>query len=83
MRRGARGGKLRTMPHSTDIPLEYVECDLPDGMTLVEWRRTKVAAARSSREEAKASARAARAASLKRLLPRLGTPQPAFRPRFA
>jgi hypothetical protein len=24
-------------------PHLYVECDLPAGMTLVEWRRTKIA----------------------------------------
>jgi hypothetical protein len=64
---------------SDHIPLTYVDCDIPDGVTLVEWRRTKVAAERRSRE-ARAAAR--RAAARKRLLPRLGT-RPALRPRFA
>ena len=71
------------MPRCTDISLQYVECDIPDGVTLVEWRRTKDAAERRSRDEARSEARAARAASLKRLLPRIGMPRPALRPRFA
>jgi len=65
------------MPRTDNhIPLVYVECDLPDGMTLVEWRREQVAARRRTREEAR-SARPRR-----RLLPRLA-PMPAPRPRFA
>ncbi len=68
---------------SDHIPLTYVDCDIPDGVTLVEWRRTKVAAERRSREEAReARAHARRAAVRRRLLPRLGT-RPALRPRFA
>jgi hypothetical protein len=63
------------MLRSTDIPLLYVDSDIPDGMTLVEWRRTNDAAARHTREDAR-SARPKR-----RLLPRLA-PQPVFRPRF-
>jgi hypothetical protein len=64
---------LRTDNH---IPLMYVECDIPDGATLVEWRREKVASARRIREEARA------ARPRRRLFPRLA-PQPALRPRFA
>ncbi len=67
---------------SDHIPLTYVDCDIPDGVTLVEWRRTKVAAERRSREEARQARAAGRAAARKRLLPRLGT-RPALRPRFA
>ena len=57
-------------------PLIYIESDIPDGMTLVEWRRDKAAAARRTREEARATR------PRRRLLPRLA-PVPAFRPRFA
>jgi hypothetical protein len=68
---------------STDtIPHLYVDCDIPDGMTLTEWRRDKVAAERRSREEAREARAHRRAAARKRLLPRLGT-RPALRPRFA
>ncbi len=69
---------------STDtIPHLYVDCDIPDGVTLVEWRRDKVAAERRTREEAREARAAKRAATArKRLLPRLGT-RPALRPRFA
>ena len=28
---------------TSSAPHLYVECDIPDGMTLVEWRRTKAA----------------------------------------
>jgi hypothetical protein len=63
----------RTDHHSPHV---YVECDLTDGATLVEWRRDQIAAARRTREEAR-SARPRR-----RLLPRLA-PMPALRPRFA
>ena len=68
---------------STDhIPLMYVDCDIPDGVTLVEWRRNKVAAQRLSALEAREARSQARRSALKRLLPRLGT-RPALRPRFA
>jgi hypothetical protein len=70
------------MLRSTDIPLIYVDCDIPDGVTLVEWRREKVAAERRSRAEAREARAAQRAAALKRLLPRL-RPAPALRPRVA
>ena len=75
---------LRTDNHS---PLMYVECDIPDGMTLIEWRREKVAAERHARAEAREARTAERTAALKRLLPRLAPPKPkprpSFRPRFA
>jgi hypothetical protein len=64
------------MLRTADIPLHYVECDIPDGVTLTQWRRDKVAAERRSREEARASR------PRRRLLPRLGA-RPALRPRFA
>ncbi len=69
---------------STDhIPMIYVDCDIPDGVTLVEWRRDKVAAERRSALEAREARSQARRSALKRLLlPRLGT-RPALRPRFA
>ena len=70
------------MLRSTDIPLLYVDCDIPDGMTLVEWRQEKDAAGRRAHQEARESRSAARAAARKRLLPRLGA-RPSFRPRFA
>ena len=61
---------------SDHIPLLYVDCDIPDGVTLVEWRRDKAATERRSREEARA------ARPRRRLLPR-AMPRPALRPRFA
>jgi len=64
------------MLRSTDIPLLYVDCDIPDGVTLAEWRRDKVATDRRSREETRA------ARPRRSLLPRIGT-RPALRPRFA
>ena len=64
------------MLSSADIPLQYVECDIPDGVTLTQWRRDKVAAERRSREEARA------ARPHRRLLP-CPAARPAFRPRFA
>ena len=67
---------------SDTIPLIYVDCDIPDGVTLVEWRRDRVAAERRSRQEAREARAHARRSALKRLLPRLGT-RPALRPRFA
>ncbi len=69
------------MLRSTDIPLLYVDCDIPDGTTLTEWRRDRVAAERRNRDEIREARAAARAAALKRRLPRLG-PLPSFRPRF-
>ncbi len=63
------------MLRSTDIPLLYVDCDIPDGATLTQWRRDKAAAERRSREEARA------ARPRRRLLPRPAA-RPAFRPRF-
>ena len=68
---------------SDNIPLQYVDCDIPDGMTLTAWRREKVAAERTALLEAREARAARRAAAFKRLLPRLGTPRPALRPRFA
>ena len=67
---------------SDNIPLIYVDCDIADGVTLVEWRRDKVAAERRSALEAREARSQARRSALKRLLPRLGT-RPALRPRFA
>ena len=32
------GGRMRLMESS---PLIYVECDVPEGMTLTEWRRSQ------------------------------------------
>ena len=64
------------MLRTADIPLHYVECDIPDGVTLTQWRRDKVAAERRSREEAGA------ARPRRRLLPRPSA-RPALRPRFA
>jgi hypothetical protein len=72
------------MSSSSHSPLIYVDCDIPDGMTLVEWRTAKVRAARRSREEAREARSQARRAALKRRLPRIALrPQPSFRPRFA
>ncbi len=71
------------MSHEPDShSFAYVECDIPDGVTLVEWRRDKVAAERRTRLEVREARAARRSAALKRLLPRLGT-RPALRPRFA
>jgi hypothetical protein len=70
------------MLRSTDIPLLYVDCDIPDGVTLTEWRREKAAADLRDRAEARADAREARARAFRRRLPRL-RPAPALRPRFA
>ncbi len=67
---------------SDHIPLIYVDCDIPDGVTLVEWRRDKVAAERRTQQEVREARSQARRSALKRLLPRLGT-RPALRPRFA
>ncbi len=69
------------MLRSTDIPLLYVDCDIPDGTTLTEWRRDRVATERRNRDEIREARAAARAAALRRRLPRLG-PLPSFRPRF-
>ena len=75
------GYEERATMSSDHIPLIYVDCDIPDGVTLVEWRRDKVAAERHTRLEAREARAARRSAALKRLLPRLGT-RPALRPRF-
>ena len=69
------------MLRSTDIPLLYVDCDIPDGTTLTEWRRDRAAHERQDRIEAREARAAARMAALKRRLPRL-VPRPSFRPRF-
>ena len=82
MRGQASRGEASPMLRSTDIPLLYVDCDIPDGVTLVEWRRDRVAIERRDRVEAREARAAARTAALKRRLPRLG-PLPSFRPRFA
>ena len=79
---GAVGEEACPMLRSTDIPLLYVDCDIPDGATLVEWRRERVATERRNRDETREARAAARTAALKRRLPRLG-PLPTFRPRFA
>jgi hypothetical protein len=72
------------MSTSSHSPLVYVDCDIPDGMTLVEWRAMKDRAERRSRQEASEARSQARRSVLKRRLPRLGLrPQPSFRPRFA
>ncbi len=70
------------MISSDNIPLVYVDCDIPAGVTLTEWRRGKVAAERDARAEARAARSAQRTAILKGLLPRLA-PRPNLRPRFA
>ena len=71
---------MSSSPHS---PLIYVDCDIPDGMTLVEWRATKDRADRHAREEAREARSQARRVALKRRLPRISLrPQPSFRPRF-
>ena len=70
------------MISSDNIPLVYVDCDIPAGVTLTEWRRDKVAAERRDRAEAREARTAARTAVLKGLLPRLA-PRPTVRPRFA
>ena len=72
----------RATMSSDNIPLIYVDCDIPDGVTLVEWRRDKVAAERRTELEAREARSQARRAALRRRLPRLGT-RPALRPRFA
>jgi hypothetical protein len=72
------------MSTSSHSPLVYVDCDIPDGMTLVEWRAEKNRAERRSRQEAGEARSQARRIALKRRLPRLGLrPAPSFRPRFA
>ena len=74
------------MLSSDNIPLLYVDCDIPDGVTLTEWRREKVAAERRNRQEERDARAAARTAALKRLRPRLGIgigTRPSLRPRFA
>ncbi len=73
------------MLRSTDIPLLYVECDMREGESLLDWRRERVAAARRDRAEAREARSAARAAAFKRLLPRLPRlrPAPTIRPRIA
>jgi hypothetical protein len=74
------------MLRSTDIPLLYVDCDIPGGQTLAEWRQAKNVAERRTITEAREARAASRAAAFKRLLPRLGVrpaPAPALRPRFA
>ena len=70
------------MLRSTDIPLIYVDCDLPEGTTLVDWRREQVVAARHERDQAREARSAARLAAFRRRLPRW-RPAPSFRPRFA
>jgi hypothetical protein len=70
------------MSSSSHSPLIYVDCDIPDGVTLVEWRVRKNALERRTRQEARAARSLARRTSLKRRLPRLGL-RPSFRPRFA
>lgn len=66
---------------SNNIPLVYEDCDLPEDVTLVEWRRTRVLEARAeNRREAeqRAARRAAkRRGAVERLRPRL--PQPPLR----
>ncbi|HEX8204611.1 MAG TPA: hypothetical protein VF587_00985 [Solirubrobacteraceae bacterium] len=71
------------MSTSSHSPLIYVDCDIPDGMTLVEWRADTVRAERRSRQEVSEARSQARRAALKRRLPRLGLPRPTYRPRFA
>ena len=39
-------GRMRGMESSPHI---YVDCDVPEGMTLTEWRRSQCAAARGAR----------------------------------
>ncbi len=70
------------MMSSDNIPLVYVDCDIADGVTLTEWRREKVAAARQARVEAREARSASRSAALKRLRPRLAPRSGGFRPRF-
>ena len=60
---------------SDHTPLIYVDCDIPDGVTLTAWRRDRLAAERRTRQEA-------RTTLLRRLRPRLGT-RPLLWPRFA
>ena len=67
---------------SDHIPLIYDDCDIADGVTLVEWRRNKVAAERAAIQEARDARSRARRSALKGLLPRRGA-RPALRPRFA
>ena len=84
MRAGVADDEAWPMLRSTDIPLLYVDCDIPDGVTLVEWRLEKVAAERRDRDAAREARSRARTAALKRRLPRLRpAPVPALRPRFA
>ena len=69
-------------------PLVYVDCDIPDGVTLVAWRRERDAAERRSRAEVREARSLARRNAIRRRLPRLGLglglgPKPSFRPRFA
>ena len=65
-------------------PLIYVDCDIPDGVTLVAWRREKDAAERRSRAEVREARSLARRNAVRRRLPRLGFGlKPSFRPRFA
>ena len=75
------------MLRSSDIPLHYVACDIPDGMTLTDWRRDRLAAERRSAEAAHEARARARSAAIRRRLPRLPrlrpAPAPSFRPRFA
>jgi hypothetical protein len=42
---GARGDNLQPMHTPSNIPLQYIHTDIPEGLTIREWRR-----ARRSRE---------------------------------
>ena len=43
---GDPGGRMRCMEPSPHI---YVDCEVPEGMTLTEWRRSQCAALRGLR----------------------------------
>ena len=64
--------------------LVYVDCDIPDGVTLVAWRRERDGAEHRSRAEVREARSLARRNAIRRRLPRLGLgAKPSFRPRFA
>jgi hypothetical protein len=40
---------VTSTPHTTSTPFMYIECDLPEGVTLAEWRKARHADRRPKR----------------------------------
>jgi hypothetical protein len=62
-KRSPRQAQDRLVPAAA---FTYVHCDVPPGMRLDEWRRTRDRARRTAKADARHDRRKARAASLRR-----------------